>query len=254
VQLKLNAQLKLHAALLFATTALISAASGQSPSSTHKHTATPAAQTAPAPTPVPCPPLTQMHVQPYTLKQEITRTQTLPDGSSVTSVTVTTSARDAEGRSYIDSTHTINGDTIHNISVYDPPTQTRYTWNVGPNLPQVVTVYRWHPGPQQTSVAPPARRYYPSSSQSLPPQTLNGIYVEGIRSTRTIPAGYEGNDHDLITTTEQWNSPDLGHIIRMINDDPHYGKSDTETTDIQRTADPALFQPPAGFQLKEHNR
>jgi len=104
---------------------------------------------------------------------------------------------------------------------------------------------------QQPTPPQPARRYYPYRTESLPPQTIAGLYANGSRSTRTVPASYEGNDRDLVTTTENWDSPELGLMLRSVTDDPRSGKSTTEATDFQRTADPALFQPPAGFQLKD---
>jgi len=205
---------------------------------------------APAAVPAPCTPPPVLHTQPYTLKLETTRVQTLAGGTTITTVEEIVTARDADGRTYRDTTHTFNGDVTHLLSIYDYPTQTRYTWSIGPNYPKVVTVYR--PRPMQQPTPPqPARRYYPYRTESLPPQTIAGLYANGSRSTRTVPASYEGNDRDLVTTTENWDSPELGLMLRSVTDDPRSGKSTTEATDFQRTADPALFQPPAGFQLKD---
>jgi hypothetical protein len=50
-------------------------------------------------------------------------------------------------------------------------------------------------------------------------------------------------------------SQTLGIELRYITDDPRTGKQTTEVTDIQQTApDPALFQPPEGYQVKESNQ
>jgi hypothetical protein len=82
--------------------------------------------------------------------------------------------------------------------------------------------------------------------------TIEGIYVEGYRNYRTTPAGYDGNNADITMTTETWTSPDLRISLRQINDDPRYGKTTTELTNIQQAApDPALFRAPDGYQIKE---
>jgi len=195
-----------------------------------------------------------MHVQPYTAKQQVTRVQTLADGSTVRTVDVILLARDAEGRTRRETVRTQNGDLVHTFQIFDFVTQTRYTWNTGNNYPQVVNVYQSRPNPQPALPTYQAQRYYPYRSESLPPQTISGVYTEGSRYIRTTPIGYVGNDRDLVTTTESWYAPALSLQMRSTIDDPRAGKTTTETTDInQADPDPALFQPPAGFTLKETN-
>jgi hypothetical protein len=218
---------------------------------------TPAAAATPTPAVAPtciCPPLAPMRVQPYTAKQELTHVQTLTDGTNIKTVEEISLARDAQGRTRRESVGTQNGDAVHSFQIFDPITQIRYTWNVGGNYPQVVTVYHQRPNPQPVVAQTPVQRYYPYTSESLPPQTIGGLYVTGIHSTRTIPAGYEGNDHDLVTTTESWYAPSVGVQMRTITDDPRSGKTTIETTDLQQSdPDPTLFQPPAGYTLKDAN-
>lgn len=204
--------------------------------------------------PCPCAPRPQ-HVQPYTAKQQTTRVQTLADGTKITNVEEIYLARDAAGRTRRETVRTQNGDTLHFFEIFDYVTQTRYSWNVGRNYQQIVNVYHQRPNPQPTAPQPAQpQRYYPYHSDSLPPQTIDGLYVEGTRYTRTTPAGYAGNDHDIVTTTESWYVPSLSLQMRIIMDDPRNGKSTTETTDVKQTdPDPALFLPPVGYQLKDSN-
>jgi hypothetical protein len=200
----------------------------------------------------------QQQYQPYSIKSHSARFQTLADGTHITTVTTSQVWRDADGRTRQETYSTLNdGTPSHFISIYDPAAHVRMTWTVdNPNMAKVVNVYR-DPQPvvqPVTTVQPTAQRYYPTSNQSLPPQTIDGIYVTGSRNTRTIPAGYAGNDRDITTTTEGWMSQTLGIELRYITDDPRTGKQTTEVTDIQQTApDPALFQPPEGYQVKETN-
>ncbi|HEY4379040.1 MAG TPA: hypothetical protein VGN01_01770 [Acidobacteriaceae bacterium] len=203
--------------------------------------------------PCACAPQPVRHVLPYTATQQTTRTRSLPDGTTIKTSELTLLARDAQGRTRRDTLHSANGETTHFIEIYDSVTQIRYIWNTGVNLPQVVTVYRPRPNPQTPPPQQP-RRYFPYRTESLPPQTIGDLYVEGTRTTRITPAGYEGNDRDIAVTTENWFAPSIGLQMRSLIDDPRTGKVVTETTDFkQADPDPALFQPPAGFTLKDAN-
>lgn len=237
---------------VFQSSAQTAKAPARKPTATAPASTKPAAQ--PAAAPCACPPLAQ-HVQPYTAKQEITRVQTLADGTTVTTVEVVYLARDAQGRTRRETVRSQNGDSTHFFEIWDYPTQTRYVWNAGANFAHVVTVYRPRPNSQNTAAPQPQpQRYFPFRSESLPPQTIDGLYVQGTRTTRTTPAGYVGNDRDLVTTTESWYAPSLGLQMHTVVDDPRNGKSTTETTDVQQAdPDPALFEPPAGYQLKDAN-
>ena len=216
--------------------------------------ATPAANTAACNCPPATPPRTYT---PYIAKQQSTRVQTLADGTTITSVTQAQTWRDATGRTRMETTITQS----HFVTVTDNVARVRYSWNIdAPNSAKIVTVYHY-PQPAQPAAAPAAsptpasaRRYFPYKQESLPPQTIAGIYVEGYRYTRTIPAGYEGNDRDMTTVTESWTAPDLGIQMRSVTDDPRTGKSTTEVTDLQQTApDRALFELPQGYTVRESN-
>jgi len=221
----------------------------------------PAVSTKPtAPVACNCPtPVVQRHYPPYSAKQTTTRVQTLGNGTTVTTVTTSQIWRDADGRTHTETVNAPTNGTPHRvISIYDPLERERMSWTVDmPNTPKVVNVFHYpQPVAQPVPVNPqPAQRYYPTSNESLPPQTIDGIYATGFRYTNTTPAGYVGNDRDLTTTRETWTAPSLGITLRSIIDDPRYGKTTTEVTDIQQTApDPALFQLPEGYQIKETNQ
>lgn len=238
-------------------------ASAQSPQSTQSglHAAAPsslpprsaAAPAANAPA-CACPTVNaNYHPQPYTAKQTSTRVQTLADGTMIHQTIVNIRYRDSDGRTRVETTRNLNGDSSTLIQIFDYTTQTRYTWTVGPGAPNVVSVYHARPINPSPPSEPQTQRYYPYKTESLPPQTIDGVYVTGVRTSRIIPAGYEGNDHDVTVTTESWSSPALGLVLRSILDDPRSGKTTTETTDIQQTEpDPSLFKPPAGYQLHEN--
>jgi hypothetical protein len=193
----------------------------------------------------------------YSAAQKSTRVQTLADGTVITHVDTGFIARDPQGRVRTETIHTgPDGTSIHTINVNDPTQNMRLNWTTGnPNAPDVVTLYHYgiQPAAQpRPPVTPQPRRYYPYRVESLPPTTIEGLYVEGSRNTRTTPAGYDGNNNDIVMTTEIWTSPDLRIQLRQINDDPRFGKTTTELSDIQQTVpDPALFKAPEGYQIKD---
>ena len=208
-----------------------------------------------------CPTPAVQHVQPFTAKTHATTVQTRADGTTVTTVTEGQIWHDADGRERSERIRTPpNEAPSHFISIYDPVTRINLSWKVGdPSVPKVVNLTHIQqpvPQPAQSTPITPqtAPSHYPTKSESLPPQTILGFKVLGFRRTLTIPAGVRGSDHDVTITTEYWYAPSLNMQLRNITDDPINGKTTTETTDIQFVdPDPALFQPPDDYQLKEVN-
>lgn len=90
--------------------------------------------------------------------------------------------------------------------------------------------------------------------ESLPGKSINGIYAEGVRITQTYPIGYFGNDRPIVLVHETWTSPDLKITVLATTDDPRTGTRTTEVTNLDRSEpDPALFQVPEGYTIKEQN-
>jgi hypothetical protein len=83
-------------------------------------------------------------------------------------------------------------------------------------------------------------------------KTIAGVYAEGVRITITYPTGSIGNDKPIVEVRETWTSPDLKLIVYSTNDDPRSGLQTTELTNLDRgEPDPALFQVPADYQVKD---
>ena len=88
------------------------------------------------------------------------------------------------------------------------------------------------------------------STEELGSQTMEGVVVNGVRTTRTIPAGQIGNDRPIVITTEVWTSPDLKTIISSKRTDPRMGEQTFKLTNLVRTEpDASLFAPPADFKI-----
>jgi len=90
------------------------------------------------------------------------------------------------------------------------------------------------------------------NAETLPATMLEGVMAEGKRTTVTIPAGAIGNEQPLVTTTEEWTSPELQVLVFTEHKDPRVGSSTYRLMNITR-GDPAasLFQVPADYTIRE---
>ena len=88
------------------------------------------------------------------------------------------------------------------------------------------------------------------ATEDLGSQTMEGIVVNGTRTTRTIPAGEIGNDKTISIVTEVWMSPDLKTVISSKRNDPRMGEQTFQLTNIVRAEpDPSLFTVPSDFKI-----
>lgn len=216
---------------------------------------------------------------PLTAEFRITRVQVLSTGTTITRVSQEVIARDAQGRNMRATTVLSSaGDPSNtNVNVFDPASGEQITWNT---LSKHAHVLKTPVGDQQhgcwsTSSGNATSRFGelpPPGSRSAVPadtatgsvlrsrtqptrddlgaDTILGVEVHGVRTTRTIPAGQIGNDQPLVRTSESWTAPSLGLILRQITDDPQAGKTTREVVSIDLSdPSPAIFQPPAGYDV-----
>jgi hypothetical protein len=210
--------------------------------------------------------------RPYSATVKTTAVQKLADGTTITKVRTTKEARDSEGRTMHQfSIERPNGEpTMLDTGVVDPVNQTRTHWT---DLSKTATVMHF-PQPQSTPPTPPVvlgsgvgsgEGPLPEAStlqmrasqekverEQLGGKTIAGVYAEGIRITRTIPEGAEGNDRPMVRVDETWRSPELRIALFSINSDPRTGTRTTEVTELDRAEpDPAVFQVPEGYTVKD---
>ena len=87
-------------------------------------------------------------------------------------------------------------------------------------------------------------------TEDLGSQTMEGILANGVRTTRTIPAGEIGNDRPINIVTEVWTSPDLKTIVSSKRSDPRMGEQTFQLKNIVRTEpDASLFTVPPDFKI-----
>ncbi len=203
--------------------------------------------------------------EPYTAERVVTTYQKLADGTQIEHRHTSSEARDSRGRTW--SRSEIPRDPLRpgpaqfSVAFYDPDTRTETRWCT---CNKFITLTRFaEPRPLPASHQPGTEGIDvylgPSQSQrlkyhaeELPPQLIQGVMTRGSKVVRTVPAGLDGNDHDLTTTILSWYSPELHLAMTTIIDDPVGGLKRLEFTNLKRVEpSPELYQAPAGYMVRE---
>lgn len=88
--------------------------------------------------------------------------------------------------------------------------------------------------------------------ESLGTEVIDGIQVEGTRTSITTPMGGEGNDRPLSRVCEVWHAKELKITMLSKCTDPRSGSSTLRIQNLERSEpDPALFQVPADYTIVE---
>jgi hypothetical protein len=86
--------------------------------------------------------------------------------------------------------------------------------------------------------------------ENLGTRNIEGVDCTGTRQTSTIPAGAIGNDKPISIVTETWSSEAIGAVVESVSDDPRYGKTTYQLTNLQLSEPPrSMFEPPANFKV-----
>ncbi len=219
---------------------------------------------------------------PYSATTTNESIQTLADGNRIVQTNTGTVARDSQGRTRQDAPLPPIGNLSatnapHLVFIRDPVAGTSYTLNLSdktawkhPTPPDGApgqevmgsgTFFIQTPGggvPPVPGPPPPmialARHLEDDKSgattESLGSQTMEGVVANGVRTTRTIPAGQIGNEQPITIVTEVWTSPDLKTIVSSKRNDPRIGEQTFQLTNIMRAEpDPSLFTVPADFKI-----
>ena len=87
-------------------------------------------------------------------------------------------------------------------------------------------------------------------TESLGTQMIEGSLAGGRRVTTTIPAGIDGNDKALVSTSETWIARDLKLVVLSKHTSLKDGETVTKLINITRAEpDPTLFQVPPAYRL-----
>ncbi|MGH9342219.1 MAG: hypothetical protein ACRD19_00425, partial [Terriglobia bacterium] len=189
--------------------------------------------------------------------QAVTETkQTLSNGNIIDRQETSTIYRDSEGRTRVDRTlkmigpWTSSGTPPEITSIRDPVAGFNYILNpakktaVKMPIPPARTRPMRHPANGQGQTA------WQRSTQSLGNKVINGVEAEGTQTTVTIPAGSIGNQEAITVVSQRWYSPELQIDVMTERNDPRFGDTTYQLTNIQQTEpSPSLFQVPSDYTL-----
>ncbi len=221
---------------------------------------------------------------PYSATTTSESTQTLADGNRISQTYTGAVARDSQGRTRQDTALPPIGNLSapslpHLVFVRDPVAGTSFTLNLtdktawknpmplvdvegpGTQIETSTVIVRKKVGGDAPDMPPPAPAIEmmkhverdddsQATTESLGSQTIEGVVANGVRTTRTIPAGQIGNERPISIVTEVWTSPDLKTIISSKRDDPRMGEQTFKLTNIVRgEPDASLFTVPSDFKM-----
>ena len=192
---------------------------------------------------------------PYSAQAVTEMTQVLADGNRISNRLTASVARDSEGRTRREETLGGFGVALpvhappHMVFVSDPVAGASFVLEVDRKIARKLPrrFAERVPPPAAAVPAPPA-----ASTKSLGARTVDGLEVQGTRTTTTIPAGAIGNAKPLTITSERWMSPELQVVVESQRKDPMFGEVRYRLTGITRAEpDRALFEVPPGFTVTD---
>ncbi len=179
---------------------------------------------------------------PYSADQVGEYTQTLADGTSTTkSAVIGHFFRDSQGRTRIERAY--KAAPIWLTQIFDPVGGFGYVLDEQNKVAHRMAL-------QTGSAARPAAtgqgaRRPQTTSEKLGTQTMEGIIVEGTRTTTIRPAGTARNDPPATFTIETWDSGELQVTVLTRSSD-----GALRLTNLSRVEpDPARFQPPVDYTV-----
>jgi len=163
--------------------------------------------------------------------------------------------RDSEGRVRKEAMPMagLRGSTTPAIEIEDPVAGARYALDSSSGIAHRIkvpvrppadgrverTAVRPAPGPNQPRVV----------TENLGSKEIDGIKVDGTKTTVTWPAGTVGNDKPKVITSEKWVAPDLKLVVLWRSSDPDSSINESLTNIERKEPDPTLFTIPSDYKI-----
>lgn len=204
---------------------------------------------------------------PYSLVRESSQVRTLADGTHIKYFSNSEKRfRDSQGRTRTEAPlcpKMANDPDGALIQIHDPVSGFAYILDVQKHIAyryllQVLGTSTVSRGAATLSPALPQARTERSYSadapkettEPLPAQTVDGVTVEGVRTTTVIAEGAEGNDRPMTVVRETWFSPYLNLPLLAKISDPRSGETTSRITNVDTSEpSPLLFQPPVDYKV-----
>jgi len=194
---------------------------------------------------------------PYSAQIVVEHFQTFADGNVIHKTSTVNVYRDSQGRTRREMTMgafgpwTGQGSPQKLIFIFDPVSGSRYVLNPETHVARQ-TQFRAH---ERTGLAAGSvREKYANlnnQTESLGTQVIAGLTAQGTRRTRTIPTGQIGNKDAMTIVTERWYSPDLQTDVLRKDNNPQFGQTTVQLTNVVRSEpDASLFQVPPDYTVE----
>jgi hypothetical protein len=201
--------------------------------------------------------------EPFSADAVTTLVRTLADGTHISRQTMTVKMyRDSSGRSRSDRIPGVfmagQPAPPAQILIRDPIAGYSYVLETGSKIARRTAM---KPGPPDVPLIPPppelqapgpvANGLKPEfKSEDLGTQSMEGVIVQGRRTTVTYPVGSIGNDREIANVSEIWSNKELRLMILQTHSDPRSGETTTKMENLSRTQpDPNLFLPPPDYRV-----
>jgi hypothetical protein len=226
---------------------------------------------------------------PYSAEAVTEVVQTLADGNRIVRKNKAQIARDGQGRTRREQGFAMfgplvngpgTGDEPRHVQISDPTTGTMVMLDLQNRIahkmpaPQRVTLRKMMAGASVEKfemAIPPAggagsmiyqgtaaisaravagQRVSDPVVEQLGTTFMEGVTVEGTRTTMTIPTGQVGNEQPINIVSERWMSQDLKVLVMSRQSDPRFGETTYRLTNVSRAEPPPqLFEVPADFKM-----
>ena len=212
---------------------------------------------------------------PYSATFTNTASEKLQDGTVLTHTDIRTVCRDSLGRTREEFTSPESGEagtgkSRTTVVILDPVARTMTRLRTGEKVAVVHALPQPDPSragrhgeapAPSTPGAPPNQaeggRKGPDRNRNvvkadLGARTIGGVVANGTRVTRTIPAGEMGNAAAIVSTREEWFSPDLKIEVSHTAVDPFRGTHTAQVSSLTRNEpDASLFKVPGDYTVKQ---
>ena len=188
---------------------------------------------------------------PLTAVVEVTSTQTLGDGTTVSKKTFNNIARDSQGRIYNEYRSMVPETSnatpvILSMHVFDPTTKLNTFLNPETHIARQSIFDR--PAADRGQMVPVSRPGF--QVQDLGTQSMENVVVHGTKTSRTVPASATGTGKPLTVTDETWYSDELHLNMLVKHNDPRTGEQTVTITKVERSEPPAeTFEIPADYKV-----
>lgn len=209
--------------------------------------------------------------QPVSYEQVDENSRELADGTHITRKSVRTFYRDSQGRTRTErplfGAAALGGSfaKLKFIEIHDPVAGLQYVLDTQHRVAYRAPLSVIPPSPtaDATATVPSKPAFSALSSSPRPEQTneslggqiMEGVSVQGTRSTTVYPVGSMDNDRPITRTCETWYSSELAIAVVYKCSDLLKGDSDYRDTNISRSEpDASLFQVPSGYSIVDSSK